>query len=64
VENEGTQGETPRSFGIDPTGRFLLALNQSTNSIALFRINQDTGALEYTGTTVPCPAPVAAAFLR
>ena len=64
VENEGTQGETPRSFGIDPSGQFLLALNQSTNSIALFRINQDTGALEYTGTTVPCPAPVATAFLR
>ena len=64
VENEGTQGETPRSFGIDPSGRFLLALNQSTNTIALFRINQDTGALEYTGTTVPCPAPVATAFLR
>jgi 6-phosphogluconolactonase len=64
VENEGTQGETPRSFGIDPSGRFLLALNQSTNSIALFHINQDTGVLEYTGTTVPCPAPVATAFLR
>lgn len=64
VENENTQGETPRSFGIDPSGQFLLALNQSTNSIALFRINQDTGALEYTGNTVPCPAPVATAFLR
>ena len=63
VENESTLGETPRSFGIDPTGKYLLALNQSSSTIVVFEINQDTGQLEPTHVKVPCPTPVATAFL-
>ncbi len=57
----GHQGEgikTPRNFAIDPTRRFLIAANQDGDSLVVFRINQETGALEPTGTTVPVPAPV------
>lgn len=63
VENQSTGGSTPRSFGIVPTGEYLLALNQASSTIVLFKIDSDTGALEPTGEQVPCPTPVAAAFL-
>ncbi len=58
VENQPTQGKTPRNFFIDPTGTYLLAENQSTNSIVVFRIDQASGQLEPTGHTVEVPSPV------
>ena len=58
VENEPTQGDTPRNFGIDPTGKFLLAANQSSDTIVVFRIDQQTGCLESTGHIVSVPTPV------
>jgi len=58
IENEPTQGKTPRNFFVDPTGKYLLAENQSTDSIVVLRINQDTGALESTGQTAKVPSPV------
>ncbi len=62
IENEPTQGQTPRSFGIDPHGKFLLAANQSSNSIVVFEIDQATGALEATGTRMDVPTPVCVLF--
>ncbi len=58
IENEPTQGKTPRNFFIDPSGTYLLAENQATDSIVVFRINQDTGELEPTGNRIEIPAPV------
>ena len=46
VGHESTQGKTPRSFGIDPSGRFLLAANQDSDSIVTFRIDPDSGKLQ------------------
>ncbi|HAR00519.1 MAG TPA: 6-phosphogluconolactonase, partial [Verrucomicrobiales bacterium] len=62
VENESTQGETPRSFGIDPSGKFLLAANQSSSSIVVFEIDSVTGALNATGTHIDVPTPVSVVF--
>ncbi|MDC0325343.1 lactonase family protein [bacterium] len=62
VENESTQGETPRSFGIDPRGKFLLAANQASSSIVVFEIDQATGALNATGTRIDVPTPVCVIF--
>ncbi len=63
VENEPTQGETPRNFGIDPTGTYLLAANQSSDTVVVFRIDSTTGQLESTGHAVPVPTPVCVKFL-
>ncbi len=63
IENESTQGKTPRNFGIDPTGTFLLAANQSTNDVFVFRIDKATGALEPTGHKLDVPTPVCVKFL-
>ena len=39
-------GEWPRSFTIDPSGKYLLSGNQRSDTISVFKINQDTGIPE------------------
>jgi 6-phosphogluconolactonase len=58
-----TQGKRPRGFVIDPTGMFLLAANQDTNSVVVFHIDAATGALSSAGQTAEVPAPVSLAFV-
>jgi 6-phosphogluconolactonase len=43
----------PRNFTIDPTGTLMLVANQDDASVAVFRIDQNTGMLEPAGTPVP-----------
>ena len=35
---ESTRGQWPRGMNIDPSGNFLYAANQNTDTIAVFRI--------------------------
>jgi 6-phosphogluconolactonase len=58
-----TQGKTPRSFGIDPTGTFLIAANQDSDNVVVFRIDPATGDLNPTGVDVKVPTPVCVTFL-
>ena len=53
-----TGGRTPRNFAIDPTGTFLYAANQDTDTIVTFRLDKDTGLPEPTGHVTPVPSPV------
>jgi 6-phosphogluconolactonase len=64
VQNEPTQGSTPRGFGIDPSGRYLLAANQRSDSVVVFRIDPQTGRLTPTGNKIEVGAPVCVEFLR
>jgi 6-phosphogluconolactonase len=62
VQHEPTQGKTPRGFGIDPTGRFLLAGNQRSDTLVVFRIDEKTGRLTPTGQSIALGAPVSVVF--
>ena len=53
----------PRNFAIDPTGTFMLVANRHDNSIVVFRINEDTGALEPASQRIEVPEPVCIRFL-
>ncbi len=64
VENEPTQGSTPRGFGIDPEGRYLLAGNQRSDSVVVFRIDPQDGKLTATGSRIEVGAPVSVKFVR
>jgi 6-phosphogluconolactonase len=64
VEHVPSGGRTPRSFVIDPTGRYLLAANQQSDQVVVFRINPETGRLSPTGATIAVSAPVSMAFFR
>ena len=64
VENRPTQGSTPRGFGIDPSGSYLLAANQRSDSVVVFRIDKQTGRLTPTGHTIEVGAPVCVKFVE
>jgi 6-phosphogluconolactonase len=60
--HESTRGMTPRNFAIDPTGAFLLAANQKSDNIVVFRRDQKTGRLAATGHIAEVPSPVCLKF--
>ncbi len=64
VENEPTGGKTPRNFAIDPTGSWLLAANEDSNDIVVFRIDQKDGGLSSTGNVVQVPSPTCVTFVE
>ncbi len=64
VQNEPTQGSTPRGFGIDPTGAYLLAGNQRSDSVVVFRIDPKSGRLTATGAKIDVGLPVSVVFVR
>jgi 6-phosphogluconolactonase len=57
-----TLGKTPRNFVIDPTGNFLLAANQESDEVVVFRRNKKTGLLSDTGERIKVFAPVCLKF--
>jgi 6-phosphogluconolactonase len=58
-----TGGKTPRGFGMDPSGRWLLVANQDAGTVLTFRRNAETGLLEETGNVVEVKSPVAVIFV-
>ncbi|MHC4878302.1 MAG: lactonase family protein [Planctomycetota bacterium] len=58
VENESTQGNTPRNFFVEPSGSYLFAENQQSGTIVVLKIDQQTGALSATGSSIDIPSPV------
>src|SRR5262245_12447922 len=63
VEEVWTRGNYPRSFNFDPTGRFLYCCNQRGDNIAVFRVDQITGGLAFTGHYAPVGNPSIVVFL-
>lgn len=64
IEYTPTQGKTPRSFEIDPNGKFLFAENQNSNNIVVFRIDPNTGKLTPAGQKLDVGSPVDLKFLK
>jgi 6-phosphogluconolactonase len=63
IETDSTGGRTPRNFAIDPTGLWLLAANQDSDNVVIFRIDGRTGHLTPTGESVQLSSPVCLRFL-
>lgn len=47
IGHELTHGRTPRNFAFDPSGRLLIAGNQDSNDVAVFRIAEGGRKLAY-----------------
>ncbi len=62
IQNIPTQGDEPRHFAVDPTGRILFVANQNSNNIVLFNISRD-GKLTSSGQTVNVTKPVCVLFV-
>jgi 6-phosphogluconolactonase len=61
--HESTRGDIPRHFRIDPTGHYLLVVNSNSGDAVVFKINQTTGQLEFTGSQIQLPSPSCVQFL-
>lgn len=57
-----TLGKGPRNFVIDPSGNFLIAGNQNSDSVIIFRRDKKTGLLSDTGERIKVGAPVCLKF--
>ena len=49
VQQLSSGGFAPRTFVLDPTGRYLLMANQLSGAITVFAVDKKTGALSPTG---------------
>jgi len=63
LADEPTRGNYPRSFNIDPTGRFFYCCNQRADNITLFHIEPRTGLLNFTGQYTAVGNPSIIIFL-
>jgi 6-phosphogluconolactonase (cycloisomerase 2 family) len=63
VGDEWTRGNYPRSFNFDPTNRFLYSCNQRADNIAVFRVDRESGGLNFTGHYTPVGNPSIIVFL-
>ena len=61
--HQSTRGKTPRNFCIDPAGHYLLAANQDSDTLVVFGIDPETGALTPTGHVAEVPKPVCVKML-
>ncbi|WP_240163632.1 lactonase family protein [Spirosoma taeanense] len=58
IGDQPTEGKTPRNFLIDPKGEFVFVANQDSDNITIFKRDQKSGKLTYTGQSIKVPAPV------
>ena len=63
VGEEWTRGDYPRSFTLDPTGRFLLSCNQRSDAVTTFCIEDGGRQLRFTGQYVAVGSPACILFL-
>jgi 6-phosphogluconolactonase len=56
--SQSTFGKGPRNFIIDPTGNYLLAANQDSRNIVIFKRDKETGLLIKTDKEIEVPRPV------
>jgi 6-phosphogluconolactonase len=62
AQHEATGGRTPRSFAIDPAGRFLVVANQDSDTLVTFSIDAQSRKLRPVHAA-NAPTPVCVAFL-
>lgn len=63
VNHVSTFGEFPRDFNIDPSGNYVLAVNQNTNNGSLYRRDPVNGTLTTLAINIPTPEAVCVLFL-
>ena len=63
VDDEWTRGNYPRNFNFDPTGNFLYSCNQRADNLATFRVDKETGKLDFTGQYTPVGNPSVIVFV-
>ncbi|MGT2776580.1 lactonase family protein [Streptococcus iniae] len=55
-------GQTPRDFNISPSQNYLIVAHQESNTISLFKRDQDSGKLNLLSNTLEVPEPTCVLF--
>lgn len=63
IEHTLTEGNWPRDFVLDPTENFLIASNQNSSNLVLFKRDSATGKLTLLQSDIKVPDPVCVKFL-
>jgi 6-phosphogluconolactonase (cycloisomerase 2 family) len=63
VQRRSVEGDHPREFSLDPSGKFLLIANQKSNEIVVVERDAKTGLLGKTVQKLPMDAPSDLKFL-
>lgn len=64
VADEWTRGDYPRSFSFDPSGAFFYSCNQRADHVAVFRVDRQSGRLEFTNLYAAVGNPSMIVFLE
>jgi 6-phosphogluconolactonase len=59
---QSTEGTQPRIFAIDPSGKFLVVANVTSNNLVVFKRDAETGVLSKTGVKVQIKSPSCVQF--
>jgi 6-phosphogluconolactonase len=62
IQRLSVGGKSPRGFAIDPSGRWLLATNDGSDTVSVLKIDPATGRLSATGQSLAVPGTVSIAF--
>lgn len=62
VEQISTEGTAPRNFAISPDGAYVFIANQRSNSITIFKRDENTGKLTDTQQRINVSQPVCICF--
>jgi 6-phosphogluconolactonase (cycloisomerase 2 family) len=57
VADEWTRGNYPRSFNFDPSHQFFYICNQRADHVTAFRVEKESGKLQFTGHFTPVGNP-------
>ncbi|WP_150768056.1 lactonase family protein [Pseudomonas fluorescens] len=63
LQRRSVEGDHPREFSLDPSGKFLLIANQKSNQIVVIERDAKTGLLGRTVQKLPMDAPSDLRFL-
>ena len=63
LQRRSVEGDHPREFAIDPSGKYLLVANQKSNQIVVMHRDPRTGQLGETLQKFDQPAPSDLKFL-
>ncbi|NUT76919.1 lactonase family protein [Pseudomonas sp. C1C7] len=63
LQRRAVEGDHPREFSLDPTGKFLLIANQKSNAIVVIERDVKSGLLGKTVQKLPMDAPSDLKFL-
>ncbi|MCF0050359.1 lactonase family protein [Dyadobacter sp. LJ53] len=63
VDQQTKSIATPRDFNFDPSGKFMIVANQSTDNLIVYDVDAATGKLAFKAESIGVKAPICVAFL-